>query len=524
MKKYIAALFIALSTTSCDDYLTVTPPTNVTDESISPEFADQTLQTLYNGAFYALTNWFNSYSYPGYRGTLIAVDALGNDMVGTSGIYGGVVTQYNFATNNTLGSNVNVTWRKYYNCIANCNKAIEFYNGLNSPSKTSKAMYAQLLALRSMCYLDIVRLWQLPYDVAKDYPVCPNMNDITEISEIMKGVKLSTVAEVYEVLIDDLVKAKEILTDEKYSKQSFAEMDAEVVSMFLARAYLTRGTTKTGGIKADMDAAVMHAASIRTSNKYTLMSTDEFVAGFNDAKVKEFMWGLEQTSSNNDMSYAFEYLDNRPGDTRAYYKNAVPDPYFKKLFDYGNGYDTNDIRFSLFEFNNSNDPNSTVVAPRVKDILTYTKFKFRAAEKSADLVYMRGAEAWLIEAEAKLRGGTGGTPQTAEQIIAELRQARNATTTGYVCDLDFVLKERRRELWGEGSSGVFDNTRTQSALVRKPLNKADFPEYPTIKGGHYTLTFPDKTGFVPNSPYYFFQIPEQEITNNPAVEGPLPRQ
>ncbi|MGL4853561.1 MAG: hypothetical protein ACRC3Z_13165, partial [Phocaeicola sp.] len=66
-------------------------------------------------------------------------------------------------------------------------------------------------------------------------------------------------------------------------------------------------------------------------------------------------------------------------------------------------------------------------------------------------------------------------------------------------------------------------TRTQRPLVRKALDEADFPEYPGIKGGHYTLSFPDRSEFVANSPYYFFQIPEQEIINNSAVDGALPR-
>ncbi|MGL5785205.1 MAG: RagB/SusD family nutrient uptake outer membrane protein [Bacteroidales bacterium] len=282
------------------------------------------------------------------------------------------------------------------------------------------------------------------------------------------------------------------------------------------RAYLTRGTTPDGGIKEDMDAAAEQANFVRASKKYPLMDADKYTGGFNDKGLSEFMWGVEQNASNSSMSYAFHYLDNRPGDTRAYYKNAVPDPYFKKLFDYGKGYDEGDVRFSLFEFSSNG-------APRVKDILAFTKFRFRASEMSADLVLMRSAEAWLIEAEAKLRGATAGSAQQPAEIVNELRAIRGASLEGYVCDLDFVLKERRREFWGEGVAGVFDLTRTQSALVRKSLVKSDFPEYPTIKGGHYTLLFPDKTNFVPNSPYYFFQIPEQEITNNPAVDGPLPR-
>ncbi|MEG1586395.1 MAG: RagB/SusD family nutrient uptake outer membrane protein, partial [Bacteroidales bacterium] len=291
MKKYIAALVIAIGCTSCDDFLTVNPPSNATDESVVPEYAEQTLQALYNGSFYALTNWFNSYGYPGYRSTLLTVDVLGGDMIGTGGIYGGVTTQYNFKTNDILGTNVNMIWSKYYNCISNSNKAIRFYESLNAPSKKSQAMYAQLLALRSMCYLDIVRLWQKPYALAKDLPVCPNMNGITEIATIMQGVELSTVAEIYDILIADLLNAKDLLSDLKYKKSSFAEMDEHVVSMFLARAYLTRGTTKDGGIKADMDAAIKHAYDIRKSNSYPLMAPADFQSGFNESANPEFMWG-----------------------------------------------------------------------------------------------------------------------------------------------------------------------------------------------------------------------------------------
>ncbi len=516
MKKYILALSLVVSFTSCDDYLTVTPPSEPTDESLSPEFADENMSALYNGALYVLTTWFNSYGYNGYRGTLLTVDALGGDMIGTSGIYGGVVTQYNFKTNDPLGSNVDMMWKKYYQTISNVNKALQFYDRLPSPSATSQAQYAQLIALRAMCYLDIVRLWQMPYELGASLPVAPNMNGITDLEVIKAGVPLSTVAELYEVLIDDLLEAKDILTTLEYTKTSFGQMDADVVSIFLARAYLTRGTLKDGGVKVDMDAAIEHASSIRISGKYPLMGQADFASGFNEATNPEFMWGLPQTSSNNSMSYVFNYLDTRHEDTRSYYKNAVVDPYFMQLFDYGAGYDNTDCRFGLFEY-------STEGAPRVQKRLTYNKFHFRTSERTADLVYMRAAEAWLIEAEAKLRGGTGGTSQSAEEIVNELRLQRGATTAGYTVDIDFVLKERRREFWGEGVAGLFDLTRTQSVLVRKPLDVADFPQFPEITGGHYTLVFPDKSPFVENSPFYFFQIPEQEIVNNPAVDGLLPR-
>jgi starch-binding outer membrane protein, SusD/RagB family len=31
------------------------------------------------------------------------------------------------------------------------------------------------------------------------------------------------------------------------------------------------------------------------------------------------------------------------------------------------------------------------------------------------------------------------------------------------------------------------------------------------------LNFPDKSNFVPNSPYYLFSIPKNELNNNPLL-------
>lgn len=71
----------------------------------------------------------------------------------------------------------------------------------------------------------------------------------------------------------------------------------------------------------------------------------------------------------------------------------MADPYFKDLFD------TNDIRYSLFSWDGN---------PGREGLLRYAKFKFKA-NLIADIVFMRAAEMYLIEAESEARNGTSAT-------------------------------------------------------------------------------------------------------------------
>lgn len=72
-----------------------------------------------------------------------------------------------------------------------------------------------------------------------------------------------------------------------------------------------------------------------------------------------------------------------------------------------------------------------------------------------DFPMFRLAEAYLIYAEAVLRGGTGGDISTAVGYINQLRErAYGGATTGNITTndltLDFILDERARELYWEG--------------------------------------------------------------------------
>lgn len=520
MKKITLILIIFVGVFSaCSDYLDVTPPSKITGDIIT----DEALGAFYTGAYNNMTSYWYSYAYPGYRSFLTLSEAIGQDVIGTQGIYGGVVTQYRYLSANSFTSGVARNfWSKFYETIASCNNGLHIIENMEGEkTNNTKIIEAQLRALRASCYFDIVRTWQKTYETGAELPVCPIHHQPTTVENAKEGVGLSTVKEVYNFIIDDLNIAIDFFEDIEYNRPSKEYVDKSVAYAIAARVYLTKGTKKDGtGVKADMDKASEYANKARKD--YNLMSEEDFLAGFNEASNPEWMLCLTQSADNGDMSYFFNYWDTRSDDTRAYYKNAVPDPYFKKLFDYGSGYDTLDVRFQLFQ-----EP-GTVGAPRVKGILAYPKFQFRQSEKTGDILYMRVAEMYLIEAEAIARGGKDNG-ESAQNIINELRTAR-ACAENPAITVDEILKERRRELWGEGVTGIFDINRLQIAPVRKKVDFDDFEEYEAgaenihnTYFGHAIFRYANGSELSAESPYHYLQIPESEILNNPKIEMQLPR-
>ena len=123
-----------------------------------------------------------------------------------------------------------------------------------------------------------------------------------------------------------------------------------------------------------------------------------------------------------------------------------------------------------------------------------------------DFPVFRLAEMYLIYAEAVLRGGTGGDAATALGYINLIRiRAHNGITnyniTAPELTLDFILKERGRELYWEG------HRRTD--LIRYGLLTTGTYLWPW-KGGV-------SSGTAVNDKYNIFPIPSENRTANPKL-------
>ncbi|WP_312149405.1 RagB/SusD family nutrient uptake outer membrane protein [Empedobacter sp.] len=126
-----------------------------------------------------------------------------------------------------------------------------------------------------------------------------------------------------------------------------------------------------------------------------------------------------------------------------------------------------------------------------------------------DVPVIRLAEVYLNYAEAVLRGGTGGDRATALNLINELRTRAYGNTSGNITDgqlnLDFILAERSRELYWEGTR------RTDLIRFSKFTNNYNWP----WKGGVQNGTSVDATRSLYPIPFNVITI-NKNLTQNPG--------
>jgi starch-binding outer membrane protein, SusD/RagB family len=124
---------------------------------------------------------------------------------------------------------------------------------------------------------------------------------------------------------------------------------------------------------------------------------------------------------------------------------------------------------------------------------------------STDFPVFRLADAYLMYAEAVLRGG-GGSRVTALGYINELRERAYGNTAGDIADadldLDFILAERARELYWEGQ------------------RRTDLIRFGKFTGGDYVWEWKGNTQAGTSTPAYrnLFPIPSTDLTANPTLK------
>lgn len=359
-------------------------------------------------------------------------------------------------------------WNFYYRIIYSANQILAPID-LNTTDPNLKAIAGQALALRGWCYLNLAQLFQVTYkgnETAKGVPIYTSASDLSS-----KG--RGTLTDVYTQIESDLTKAIDLLAG--WSRTSKEQVNQSVARGMLARAYMN--------MERWADAATQAAAA---RQGLSLMSTAQYTAGFSDINNPEWMWGGD-INSNTSTIFAsfFSHMDNTsPGYAGALgiYKSIS-----KKLYD--------KIAVTDVRRNNFNNP----VTPSVPGLPGYAQLKFRdPGAWVGDYVYMRVAEMYLIEAEAR---AMAGQEVQARQVLFDLISKRDAayvlsTNSGDIL-IDEIRTHRRIELWGEGFN-LNDFRRWKIAVDRNGSNhRAD---------AVLTLPVGDKR--------YYYQIPQSELDAN----------
>ncbi|MEO6869679.1 MAG: RagB/SusD family nutrient uptake outer membrane protein, partial [Ginsengibacter sp.] len=170
---------------------------------------------------------------------------------------------------------------------------------------------------------------------------------------------------------------------------------------------------------------------------------------------------------------------------------------------------TKDKRAMFFTNGQSEDINDL---SKFKDGIAVTKFrnKTRTGANGSSLDYsdidmpiFRLPEMYFIYAEALKRGGTGGDDATALGYLNKIRERAYENTSGDITsfDLDYILKERGRELYWEG------------------YRRTDLIRYGFFTSSTYTWPWKGgvKTGSGVASYRKLYPIPSKDLTANPFL-------
>jgi len=402
--KYLSfALLAAWVLTSCESDLATAPTDQANDVEVFK--TAESAETVINGTWARFNDDGTTYANIGYSTVLRASDAMGSDVAVLTNKYGFSSTYTFTEMVNSTASRPLFIWSMLYSAINNMNNVIARIDGTEGSQEKKNQVKGQAKALRAFCYLNLASFYQFSYLKDKTALTAPIYTEPSTITTV--GKKRASLEEIYALVKSDLTDADNLLKD--YTRNNKDKINRSVVNGILARTYLNTGEWSKAA-----------AAAKIAREGYPLMAPEKYKDGFNDINNAEWIWGHGQTQEQSGASYAFHYLD--VSSSGSYYYSFMADPYFKDLFD------ANDIRSQLFSWDGLKGR---------EGLLRYAKFKFKSG-LIADIVYMRAAEMYLIEAEAEARNGNISQAVT---VLNQLKSARNANVySGSLAQNDVVRK------------------------------------------------------------------------------------
>jgi hypothetical protein len=453
-KLIILAIVMLLFSVSCKKDFLQTSPTNAVAVSEATANTKNGYAAL-NGIHRLMYSEYDQQGQAGEGSNNIFRDLMGEDIVypllnGSTGLIGFL----QWVTHRDVNSpDLRYVYRFYYRIISNANVLINGIDNATGLDEDKKIIKGQALAYRAWAHFQLVQLWGKRYDSTTK----PNNQLGVPLltANTLESQPRATVEAVYTQVNKDLDDALPLLAG--YTRSGTAaksNIDESVVHGIKARVALTQ---------QNWEIAATNAIAARAG--YPLMDTAAYKSGFNNIENQEWIWGSRQIDDHNTFfSSYFAYISanfnstvirTQPRAINATLYNAIP---------------ATDIRKRMWDLTGA-----TVPVPTGGAKVPYQNKKFLAKSESlsvGDVPYMRSAEMYLIEAEARARQGQVIAARDALFTLAKNRNYNYilSTNSGQAL-LDEIFFHRRIELWGEGFRFV-DLKRTNS-----PLNRGGIPNH-----------------------------------------------
>lgn len=484
----VAAGMLLLSSSCKKDVLNTSPTDAVSDQAVFTTTTNA-LAAL-NGIHRSLYIQYSNQDEGGQGSVMINADMMGDDLVLPSTGNGWWNTNYQWSSHRNATGKNRYFYRFYYKIIANANLIIANIDKAEGSDIDKKSIKAEALTYRAWAHFQLVQMFGKRY--AKG-GVNSQMGIPLMLINTTEGQPRATVEEVYTQVLKDLDDAIANFAGTPARKFK-SHFNVNVAKGIKARVALTM---------QNWSLAATLASEARAG--FTLMSNAQYLSGFNSISNPEWMWGSMQQEDQTTYFYSFfAYMSGNFNSTNI---RTAPKVINSTLY---NLISATDVRKGLW------DPTGTNTAFKIPPSGTRFKYmnnKFMVAGETSvgDVPYMRMAEMYLIEAEAKARQGleAGDASQYtgAQNALFTLVKNRDAsyvlsTKTGQAL-IDEIMIQRRVELWGEGFR-YFDLKRLNQALDRA--------------GANHNTAIAIVLNVPAGDPRWEFLIPQDEMNANKAMQ------
>ena len=444
MKKivYIMILFAGVViTSSCSkDFLETKPTDAYPDYNI---LADEVgLTGAINGMHKNMYRQYDSQGQSGVGSINILNEALGEDVVWPNRGNGWFEGSYRWNDHrNKTADMANYPYRFFYQLISNANMILANLDDASGDPAALEKIKGQALIYRAYCYFNLVQLYGKRYSSTS----ATDLGVPLLLEPTYEPQPRVTVAEVYAQVEKDLNAAITLLTG--WTRPNKSHLDVSVAEGIYAQVALTKG---------EWASAKSHAIAARTASAAkggVLAGAEELASGYKDYTAKEWMWGSHVIDDQTLYFYAFSaYMSMNFNSTNI---RQAPKLINSALFDM---IPATDLRKNFWEPNptkaNFPLPGDTAEANTAFARFPYMNRKFKVDDPGssvADVIIMRLAEMYLIQAEAEARLGETANAQNTLFDLVKTRDAgyTKSTNTGQAL-IDEILIQRRIELWGEG--------------------------------------------------------------------------
>lgn len=425
-----------------------------------------------------------------------------------------------------------ILWYHRYNIIANANAIIKAgTEGDLVLDARLREILGQAYTYRAYAYLSLIQHFAKGYLIGNP-ATDPGVPLLFESKAPFTSAPRSTVQEIYDQCmldIDEAIKNFNGATQRPAgSAAGKSQLNVDVANGIKARIALNSGQWR---IAAD-------AAKLARAN-YPLMTKTAWQSGFNTTLLSEVIWGCNVIETETTFFRSYFYLisnnfngaQNRGNPKFADKRliNAIPSTDYRKDMFLPNAPSSSPSSSIPGGWANNTNPlyttqaqfNAAVTAIRTQYGLTtgfrtypYMHFKLRNKTPSSinpdDIILMRSAEMYLIEAEAEAMLERVPQAQAALKIIGDARDTNFNVNlfNDKVKLLQQIKFQRGIELWGEGF-GYTDKIRWDEGIDHG------------ANGGSGAAAVLYQNAFIVAKPSvnrdWIFKIPQKEIDANPNI-------